>query len=737
MERQIITVDISPQKGIIPRLKVSQGDIGRPLGVNIIQDGVALDCSAYTADLYVLKSDGNYFVSTVTVDSTETNLIKWNTAEQETIVSGECAAQIRITHGEEDIGTARFVEYVEASPGFNGAGSESAVESIKEYVRQAAASAETASSAATSASTSATTATGAASSATSSATAAAGSASSAHTDAETASQAAQTAQDVAASIPEDYSQLSADVTGLKSAIDVIEDRMAPIDGIITMPPFENGSVYANNGAIEYSDNSRRIRMQRGTSLHLMLRDIIHIDTSYKVGINYSTDGGETYVWYGFGVGNYEAPYTGEYVLFIEQTTAVTDVKETESHVWIERSNNLVSDFDHVKNETNDLTNVEIDLFDGYYSSSGTVTEDASENACKYTQKIKCFDGMKLRVNLEYLTSSRSMWIATCEWKKNGTFVRNTVVSSAYRTYDFDYIPSNDINEVAITFRSFNDCEFTVQSLTGIFAIYETLSDSANKNQPPINYAFSNHLIKGINHRGYNRTAPENTMPAFKLSVENGFSFVETDIRFTSDNVPVLLHDATVDRTSNGTGNIADMTFAQARQLDFGAWKSETYAGTKIPSFEEFIRFCRDTQIFPYIEISATYTTSQYDIMCEIVDKYNMTNAVTWISFTANNLKAITSRNPSARVCRIHGGAMTEQIASQADELKTGVNEVFISVDYNYINADTVTICANYDLPLETWTINTAELIANLPDYVSGGTSDVVNFETIKRAMAME
>ena len=218
MERQIITVDISPQKGIIPRLKVSQGDIGRPLGVNIIQDGVALDCSAYTADLYVLKSDGNYFVSTVTVDSTETNLIKWNTAEQETIVSGECAAQIRITHGEEDIGTARFVEYVEASPGFNGAGSESAVESIKEYVRQAAASAETASSAATSASTSATTATGAASSATSSATAAAGSASSAHTDAETASQAAQTAQDVAASIPADYSQLSDDVTGLKSAL---------------------------------------------------------------------------------------------------------------------------------------------------------------------------------------------------------------------------------------------------------------------------------------------------------------------------------------------------------------------------------------------------------------------------------------------------------------------------------------------------------------------------------------
>ena len=249
MERQTITVDIAPGNNQIQRLKSSQGDIGRPLGVYIIQNGAALDCSAYTADLYILKPDGNYFTATATVDATEHNLITWETAKQETPVAGDCAAQIRILSNGDDVGTARFVEYVEASPGFVGESSESVVESLMEYVRQAATSAETASGAASSASGSASAASGSASSAAQSASAAAGSASTAHTDAETASQAAQTAQDVAASIPEDYSTLSEDVTGLKSAITVVEGAVFGNNLVNTRTILSN-----NNTAITNNDN---------------------------------------------------------------------------------------------------------------------------------------------------------------------------------------------------------------------------------------------------------------------------------------------------------------------------------------------------------------------------------------------------------------------------------------------------------------------------------------------------
>ena len=143
MDRQIITVDIAPGSNAQQRLMVSQGDIGRPLGVRIIQSGLPLNCTGYTAHLYVLKPDHNYYECTCTISNN--NLISWDTAEQETPVAGECLAEIRITSGTNDIGTACFVEYVEASPADLGYASESFVSSMTEYVgtaQQAAQQAE-------------------------------------------------------------------------------------------------------------------------------------------------------------------------------------------------------------------------------------------------------------------------------------------------------------------------------------------------------------------------------------------------------------------------------------------------------------------------------------------------------------------------------------------------------------------------------------------------------------------
>lgn len=70
----------------------------------------------------------------------------------------------------------------------------------------------------------------------------------------------------------------------------------------------------------------------------------------------------------------------------------------------------------------------------------------------------------------------------------------------------------------------------------------------------------------ISHRG---GYPENTLTAIRLSKKRGYKIVEVDVEYTKDGYPVLLHDPKVDRTSNGTGHIRDMTFAQVRKLDFG------------------------------------------------------------------------------------------------------------------------------------------------------------------------
>ena len=141
MDRQTITVDIAPGSGPIQRIRLSQGDIGRQLGVYIIQNGAAVDCSGYSAHLYVLKPDKNYYEKTCSISS---NLISWETAEQETPLAGECKAQIRITANGMDIGTANFIEAIEATPAAGGTASESLISSMTQYVDAAETAARTA-----------------------------------------------------------------------------------------------------------------------------------------------------------------------------------------------------------------------------------------------------------------------------------------------------------------------------------------------------------------------------------------------------------------------------------------------------------------------------------------------------------------------------------------------------------------------------------------------------------------
>ncbi|MCC6491134.1 MAG: glycerophosphodiester phosphodiesterase [Candidatus Hydrogenedentes bacterium] len=88
------------------------------------------------------------------------------------------------------------------------------------------------------------------------------------------------------------------------------------------------------------------------------------------------------------------------------------------------------------------------------------------------------------------------------------------------------------------------------------------------------------------HRGDQKSAPENTLPAFQLAVEKGAHQIEFDVQLSKDGVLVLMHDATVDRTTNGAGKVSDLTFDQLRALDAGSWFRVEFAGTRIPTLRE-------------------------------------------------------------------------------------------------------------------------------------------------------
>ena len=247
--------------------------------------------------------------------------------------------------------------------------------------------------------------------------------------------------------------------------------------------------------------------------------------------------------------------------------------------------------------------------------------------------------------------------------------------------------------------------------------------------------FSGVTVHSVNHRGYSSAAPENTIPAYIMSKEKGFVCVEADVAFTSDGVAVLLHDNTIDRTSNGSGRISALTFAEVSKYDFGSWKSATYTGTRIPTFAEFIAFCKNVGLHPYIELknAATYTAAQIRSLGEMVNNCGMRGKVSWISFTATYLGYVRDADPTARLGYLVSSINTTAI-STAKTLQTGRNEVFMdSSDYD---ANAIALCQAARLPLEIWTINNQSIIKNMDSYITGVTSDSLIAENILREKAM-
>lgn len=107
----------------------------------------------------------------------------------------------------------------------------------------------------------------------------------------------------------------------------------------------------------------------------------------------------------------------------------------------------------------------------------------------------------------------------------------------------------------------------------------------------------------IAHRGHSGAAPENTMAAFALAIEAGADMMEFDVTLSADGRAVVLHDDTLDRTTNGTGPAMALPFAELRRLDAGSWFSRRFSAERIPELGEVLRLAKG-RILVNVEIKS-------------------------------------------------------------------------------------------------------------------------------------
>ncbi len=171
----------------------------------------------------------------------------------------------------------------------------------------------------------------------------------------------------------------------------------------------------------------------------------------------------------------------------------------------------------------------------------------------------------------------------------------------------------------------------------LLLVYIPASAQQGKMNLPVKlYTDNNDGFVIIGHRGASAYYPENTLSAFIAAYEMGAEMVELDILLTKDGVPVVIHDETLDRTTNGKGKVADFSLEELKKLDAGLWFGEAHQGEPIPTLEEVLQFAKG-KIALNIEIKTEAVTDTLKNGVEekalnLVKKYGMQDYVLFSSF---------------------------------------------------------------------------------------------------------
>jgi glycerophosphoryl diester phosphodiesterase len=149
------------------------------------------------------------------------------------------------------------------------------------------------------------------------------------------------------------------------------------------------------------------------------------------------------------------------------------------------------------------------------------------------------------------------------------------------------------------------------------------------------------------HRGDRASAPENTVPAFESAVLSGSDFLETDVQLTADGYPVLMHDASVDRTTNGTGLVDDLTLAELRTLDAGSWYAPEFAGIQVPLFEEFLDILvRSPEVTALVELKDEWSADDVEKLLGGIYFRGVQDRIVFAAFSPHTATALQKAAPA-------------------------------------------------------------------------------------------
>jgi len=204
----------------------------------------------------------------------------------------------------------------------------------------------------------------------------------------------------------------------------------------------------------------------------------------------------------------------------------------------------------------------------------------------------------------------------------------------------------------------------------------------------------------IAHRGASGNAPENTLAAFRKAIALGASFIETDLQLSRDARFVAIHDATVNRTTNGQGAVHDMTLADLRKLDAGSWFGSEFAGERIPTLEEILEFSKKNDVVFYLEIKPGGSWGGEHALIGSLRESGEIQRTVVISFDPSIVLSLRKIEPTLMTGLLYDG----QIENPLDKaVAIGARQLVVRGDL--VTPALISEAKKKDLQVVCWTVN--------------------------------
>lgn len=266
----------------------------------------------------------------------------------------------------------------------------------------------------------------------------------------------------------------------------------------------------------------------------------------------------------------------------------------------------------------------------------------------------------------------------------------------------------------------------MQGAPGQAALQPAVLEASESKKPPeyekifpVAYRPQPYPVKVIAHRGYSSVAPENTLAAIQAAIDAGADAIEFDIRLSKDGHVVVIHDSSVDRTTDGEGKVSEMTLQELQSLDAGGWFDPAFRGERIPTLEDVLLLMRG-KATPVIEVKVA-SREIAGPLAETLKRLDMTRHAYVTTFYGGPLRALQTLAPD-----LSRAVLVTPLSSpsgRALNLRAGTTQAYHAA----LERDKIDHAHSLGLEVHAWTVNRIEDMNQMISMgIDGITTDEVS-----------